>query len=41
MYGFGGTYKFADRWSVRGDWVNYDGDLDLSMFSIAAIYNFH
>ena len=41
MYGFGGMYKFGDRWSVRGDWITYDVDGDLSMFSIAAIYNFH
>ncbi len=40
MYGFGGSYKFDDRWAVRGEWVTYDIDGDLSMFSIAATYNF-
>ena len=41
MYGIGGSYKFNDRWAVRGDWINYAVDGDLSMFSIAATYNFH
>ena len=41
MFGFGGSYKFDDTWAVRGEFVTYNVDGDLSMFSIAGTYNFH
>ena len=40
MYGFGGQFKLDDRWAVRGEWVNYDVDGDLSMLSVVATYSF-
>ncbi len=41
IYGIGGAFRFADRWSLRGEWTMVDvSDADFGMVTASVSYSF-
>ena len=41
LYGLGGAWHFAERWSLRGEWTNVAvSDADFGMFTASVSYSF-
>lgn len=41
LYGLGGAWNFADRWSLRGEWTAVNvSDADFGMFTASVKYSF-